>query len=186
MINDLLDIAKVEAGTVEFHLTPLPLMRFLQTLVETLQPVAREKTIDLQVQEKGSEVIVHADADKLTQVLTNLIHNACKFTPGGGTVRVELSLLERLVQVCVGDLPHLFEKFYRGRSSSTERRGTGLGLAIAKYFVELHRGPIWVESKEHKGSQFYFTVPSHSDTHDVSASIRMYKQATGELKSLQG
>jgi len=143
-------------------------------------------------------VIVHADADKLTQVLTDLIHNACKFTPGGGTVRVELSLLERLVQVCVadtgcgiasgasGDLPHLFEKFYRGRSSSTERRGTGLGLAIAKYFVELHRGPIWVESKGHKGSRFYFTVPSHSDTHDVSASIRMYKQATGELKSLQG
>jgi len=125
MINDLLDLAKIEAGTVEFHPTPLPLMRFLQTLVETLQPVAREKTIDLQVQEKGSEVIVHADADKLTQVLTNLIHNACKFTPGGGTVRVELSLLERLVQVCVadtgcgiasgasGDLPHLFEKFYR-------------------------------------------------------------------------
>ena len=69
MINDLLDLAKIEAGTVEFHPTPLPLMRFLQALVETLQPVAREKTIDLQVQEKGSEVIVHADADKLTQVL---------------------------------------------------------------------------------------------------------------------
>ena len=103
MINDLLDLAKIEAGTVEFHPTPLPLMRFLQTLVETLQPVAREKTIDLQVQEKGIEVIVHADADKLTQVLTNLIHNACKFTPAGGTVRVELSLLERLVQVCVAD-----------------------------------------------------------------------------------
>jgi len=125
MINDLLDLAQIEAATVEFHPTPLPLMRFLQALVETLQPVAREKTIDLQVQEKGSEVIVHADADKLTQVLTNLIHNACKFTPAAGTVRVELSLLERLVQVCVadtgcgiasgasGDLPHLFEKFYR-------------------------------------------------------------------------
>jgi len=125
MINDLLDLAKIEAGTAEFHPTPLPLTRFLQTLIETLQPVAREKTIDLQVEEKGSEVIMHADADKLTQVLTNLIHNACKFTPAAGTVRVELSLLERLVQVCVadtgcgiasgasGDLPHLFEKFYR-------------------------------------------------------------------------
>ena len=168
--------------------TPLPFHScvFYRLSSKRCSRLPERKRLTCRCRRREAKVIVHADADKLTQVLTDLIHNACKFTPGGGTVRVELSLLERLVQVCVGDLPHLFEKFYRGRSSSTERRGTGLGLAIAKYFVELHRGPIWVESKGHKGSRFYFTVPSHSDTHDVSASIRMYKQATGELKSLQG
>jgi signal transduction histidine kinase len=171
MINDLLDLATIEAGTIEFRPTPVLIRSLVESLVENLQAVAREKGVDLRVEAASEDWLVQADPDKLTQVLTNLVHNACKFTPTGGEVRIALSMAtDGCVRLCVSDtgcgispsdLGHVFEKFYSGRSSSTGRRGTGLGLAIAKHFVELHHGRIWVESQEQQGSQFYFTVPTH-------------------------
>jgi signal transduction histidine kinase len=178
MINDLLDLAKIEAGTIEFRPKPVPVRSLVDSLVENLQAVARDKGIDLRAEAAPVDWLIQADPDKLTQVLTNLVHNACKFTPAGGKVRIALAAAtDECVQICVsdtgcgiasGELAQVFDKFYSGRSSSTEGRGTGLGLAIAKHFVELHHGRIWVESTEQQGSRFYFTVPRNSGPPAIS------------------
>jgi two-component system, sensor histidine kinase and response regulator len=114
---------------------------------------------------------VRADSDHLTQILTNLIGNAIKFTPVGGRVEVHTGTQEPgLVRISVSDtgcgiapedLPKVFEKFYRGVSVPPDARGAGLGLAIAKSLVELHGGRIWVESVQWGGSSFSFTIPAH-------------------------
>jgi signal transduction histidine kinase len=130
--------------------------------------LAWEKGITVRIIRPDQSPSVQADADRLLQVLTNLLHNACKFTPSGGDVRLELgSDPEGMVQICVADsgcgisadeLPRVFEKFYRG-AAQTDLRGAGLGLAIAKDFVELQFGRMWVESAPGQGSRFYFTLP---------------------------
>jgi two-component system phosphate regulon sensor histidine kinase PhoR len=109
------------------------------------------------------------DPDKLTQVLTNLIQNACRFTAAGGEVRLEVAPDEPgFAGITVADtgcgIPpeeaaRVFEKFYRGTASHGEARGAGLGLAISKHLVELHQGRIWVESTPGQGSRFCFTIP---------------------------
>ena len=173
MINDLLDLAKIEAGTIEFRPMPVSIKTVVDSLVETLGPVARQKDIRLLSEPSSVEGLVQADPDKLTQILTNLIHNACKFTSAGGEVRIQVSTgTAGDVQICVADtgcgiapeeVGQVFEKFYSGRLLGSERRGTGLGLAIAKHFVDLHRGRIWVESTPQQGSRFYVTIPVHSE-----------------------
>lgn len=173
MINDLLDLAKIEAGTIEFRPRPISIKLVLDSLVETLGPVAHQNGVQLRCEPVLLEELVHADPDKLTQIMTNLIHNACKFTTAGGEVRVRVSReTDGYLQICVADtgcgipsedVGQVFEKFYSGRSSGSERRGTGLGLAIAKHFVDLHHGRIWVESTPQRGSRFYFTIPLHSE-----------------------
>lgn len=140
-----------------------------ETLVDNLQVLAREKDIALLTTTAEKDLLVCGDQDKLIQALTNLVQNACKFTPPGGEVRVDITAGEDgLAQVCVSDtgcgIPpeeaaRVFEKFYRGSSCHGEARGAGLGLAIAKHFVELHQGHIWVESTPGQGSRFYFTIP---------------------------
>ncbi|WP_455370694.1 ATP-binding protein [Petrachloros mirabilis] len=169
MVTDLLDLAKIESGNVHLNPQRIALQGFVANLVENLQPVAQEKSLRLHAVMKGSNVCVQADSDKLTQVLTNLVHNACKFTPAGGEVRVELiDLDDGFIRICVADtgpgisaeeLPHIFQRFFSGKTSSREVRGAGLGLAIAKHFVELHGGGIWAESTSGEGSRFFFTIP---------------------------
>jgi signal transduction histidine kinase len=167
MINDLLDIAKIESGAINFDPTALDLAALLENLVDGLRSVTQEKGIRLQALVNGP-AWSKADSDKLHQVFTNLIDNATKFTKAGGAVRVELKAdREDFVQICVSDtgcgissedLPHVFEKFYRGRDRHSAR-GAGLGLAIVKHYVELHGGRIWVESVPGEGSRFYVEIP---------------------------
>ena len=169
MVADLLDLARIESGNVHFNPQAVAVVGFIESLVENLQPVAEEKSLRLHAVRTEPDVLVQADPDKLAQILTNLVHNACKFTPSGGEVRVETEALDDgFVRICVADtgqgipseeLPHVFQRFYSGKSSSREVRGAGLGLAIVKHFVELHGGRIWVESIQGSGSQFYFTIP---------------------------
>ena len=169
MINDLLDLSKIEAGTVQLALKTVPIADFAESLVDNLQGLARDKTLSLRAVIQDPQLLVRGDPDKLTQVLTNLVQNACKFTPAGGEVRLEIGSGEHgFVRICVADtgcgIPpdeaaQVFDKFYRGTSSKGEARGAGLGLAIAKHFVELHHGRIWVESTPGEGSRFYLTIP---------------------------
>ncbi|BFU93335.1 MAG: hypothetical protein NTNFB02_00570 [Nitrospira sp.] len=167
MINDLLDIAKIESGAINFDPKALDLAAFLENLVDGLRSVTQEKGVRLQALLNGP-AWSKADSDKLHQVFTNLIDNAAKFTKAGGEVRVELNTDGKdFVRICVSDtgcgispedLPHVFEKFYRGRDRHSAR-GAGLGLAIVKHYVELHGGRIWVESAPQEGSRFYVEIP---------------------------
>ena len=168
MINDLLDLSRIEAGRVELTLAPLAIAELVPEIVESLQPVGQAKSISIQHQHQGGAVKISGDRDKLHQILTNLIQNAVKFTASGGQIRVETKIAGDFVQFCVADTgcgipPHeqarIFERFYRGEAIQVEHRGAGLGLAITKSLVELHGGRIWVESVHGQGSRFYFTMP---------------------------
>ncbi|MDF0644547.1 MAG: ATP-binding protein [Nitrospira sp.] len=173
MIVDLLDLSRIEAGRVELRRESIPIVGWMNELVEGLQSLAAGKSVTIESHSLATLPAVHADRDKLTQILTNLIGNAIKFTPAGGRIAVEAQVHDDsdFLRICVSDtgcgippaeLPKVFEKFFRGTTTSAEARGAGLGLAIAKSLVELHGGCIWVESMVGQGTSFYFTLPFYS------------------------
>jgi signal transduction histidine kinase len=184
LINDLLDLSKIESGKIELATARVSLGGLVHEVVETLRPVAAQKAITLEVTTPEPSMLVWADRDKITQVLTNLIGNAIKFSPPQG--RVTLSTLAsdtEFVRVAVSDTgpgiaaderERIFEKFYQvGANDAPKPKGTGLGLSIAKTLVELHGGKIWVESELDRGSTFYFTVPSVAEEARAPAAMKI-------------
>ena len=169
LINDLLDLSKIESGKIDVKSSPVSLSGLLHEVVEALRPLAAEKVIALEAVIREPSFLVWADRDKINQVLTNLIGNAIKFTPVQGRVTVSASKNGESVQLTVSDsgpgVPpdekeKIFAKFYQIAEANGENaKGTGLGLAISKALVELHGGKIWVESEPSRGSQFCFTLP---------------------------
>ena len=156
MINDLLDFSRIEAGGLNLHTETLPLHNAISEVVNAIQPHAKAKGITLLI-ETNPNVHVSADQLRLRQVLYNLLNNAVKFTPAGGTVSVNVSpeINDRSICVTVSDtgigiakaeLAHVFEKFYQvGVTAEGAREGTGLGLAICKQLIEMHGGRIWAD-----------------------------------------
>jgi len=169
MINDLLDLSRIEAGAVQLQLGSISISELLNDVVEGFQTIATEKSVSVKAHSMSGLPLIQGDRDKLYQVLNNLIQNAIKFTPKGGAIVAEAQAgPPGYIQVCVSDtgcgiapeeLPRVFERFYRGESVAMENRGAGLGLAITKNLVELHHGRIWVESTPGEGSRFFFTLP---------------------------
>ena len=169
MINELLDLSRIEAGRMELNLAPVSLLDVASDVVESFQTAARQKSITLRAVPRRIVPKVKGDTDKLNRILTNLIQNAIKFTPQGGEVRVEAQVRDvAYVEMVVVDSgcgipPHeldkVFDKFYWSESVPVEARGAGLGLAIAKNLVELHGGKIRVDSTLGEGSRFSFTIP---------------------------
>ncbi len=170
LINDLLDLSKIEAGKTDFRVTRVSLGGLVHEVVETLRPIAGEKLIALEATTPEPSILVWADRDKVTQVLMNLIGNAIKFTPAQGRVTVSAARNgKEWIQVCVNDTgpgvpaeesQKIFDKFYQvAQAGRPKPQGTGLGLTISKALVELHGGRIWVESELNHGSTFSFTVP---------------------------
>ena len=170
LINDLLDLAKIESGRIEIKSSHVSLGGLVHDVVEALRPVAAEKVIALEATIGEPSILVWGDRDKINQVLTNLIGNAIKFTPVQGRVTVSVSRNGgESVQVSVSDTgpgvapdekEKIFAKFYQiAEVNGESSKGTGLGLAIARALVELHGGKIWVESEEGRGSTFLFTLP---------------------------
>jgi signal transduction histidine kinase len=169
MINELLDLSKIEAGRMELILAPVSLSEMAEEVVESNHAAADERSIALLAIFPQPLPPVMGDADKLNRVLTNLIHNAIKFTPQGGEIRiegqvrdgghVEVSVTDTGNGIPSCDLGKIFDKFYWSESAPVEARGAGLGLAIAKNLVELHGGTIRAESTLGEGSRFSFTVP---------------------------
>ena len=167
MVNELLELSRIESGRVPLERKPVRPLDMLEPAMERLRLQAERSGHELLLEcdEKLPEVL--ADAGRVQQVLTNLLHNANKFTPAGGKVStgavqegnvVRFYVSDTGIGITPEDLPRIFERFYkvdRARSST----GTGLGLAIARHLVEAHGGKIWAESQPGKGSTFYFTIP---------------------------
>jgi signal transduction histidine kinase len=170
LINDVLDLSKIESGRIDVKSTRVSLGGLMHEVVENLRPVAAEKVIAVETTLPEPPILVWADRDKMNQVLMNLIGNAIKFTPAEGRVTVTASTtVNGNIQVAVSDTgpgisseenERIFDKFYQiAAAGDGKPKGTGLGLAICKALVELHGGRIWVESEMNRGSTFYFTLP---------------------------
>ncbi len=173
LINDVLDISKIEAR--EFHLKPtlFPLGDWVQQVVAGFDYWAKSKQISLETKLPGQPVVLEADRDRMTQVLTNLLGNAMKFTPSGGKIIVEareknkgasntwieVGVRDTGPGIAKADQEKIFQKFVQLEKASAQ--GTGLGLTISKELVDLHKGRIWIESEEGKGSRFAFEIPQH-------------------------
>ena len=171
LINDLLDLSRIESGRVEVRPTTLPLTALAEEVAEHMKALAAEKLIRIEVPPPDPSVTVWADRDKVTQVLMNLIGNAVKFTPQDGKITVALEKNGNdYIQISVADtgpgiLPEeqnkIFSKFYQVANIDKQKpKGSGLGLAISKALVEMHGGKIWMDSEVGRGSTFYFTLPA--------------------------
>ena len=169
LINDILDLAKVEAGRMELELTSFSLVHALESGLSMVRERAGRHGITLGLEVDPALDVIEADERKVKQVVFNLLSNAVKFTPDGGLVDVTARLVDGAAQVAVQDTgigiapedqADIFEEFRQARHGPlTSETGTGLGLALTKKLVELHGGRIWVESEPGAGSTFTFTLP---------------------------
>ncbi|HEX9144320.1 MAG TPA: ATP-binding protein, partial [Candidatus Binatia bacterium] len=176
LINDILDLSKVEAGRMELDLTKFDLPTAIDNALILIRERAARHGITLRhrVDERLGEVL--GDERKFKQILLNLLSNAVKFTPEGGRIDVDVALSNEAVRISIidtgiGIAPEsqetIFEEFRQvGRDYSKKREGTGLGLTLTRKFVELHGGKIWVESEVGKGSTFTFTLPLNQEKFD--------------------
>jgi signal transduction histidine kinase len=166
IIRDLLDVSVIEAGRLTVELEPTSVDRVLARVRELHAPLATENGVTLAMEAPEDEVDVMADAERLEQALGNLLGNALKFTPRGGTVTVSAATEGERVRFAVADtgrgipadeLPFVFDRFWQARTK--RRGGAGLGLAIVKGIVEAHGGTVRVESTPDAGSRFSFDIP---------------------------
>lgn len=168
VINDVLDLSKIEAGKMELECENFSVAELIEEVQKSLYPLAVRKGIEISIINDSKESEVFADKLKLKQIMYNLLNNAIKFTPDNGLISVVVKRAGNTIEVSVSDtgigIPahmreEIFDPFVQVDSSSKRKfGGTGLGLALTKRFVEMHNGKIWVESEEGKGSTFTFTL----------------------------
>ena len=173
LINDVLDLSKVEAGQVELEVHPFSLREALERGVVMVRERATEDGVRVAFAADPEVDPVNGDERRIKQVIFNLLSNAVKFTPAGGEVDVSATRVNGEVRVSVADTgpgiapedrERIFEEFQQSETGVGHREGTGLGLALAKRFVELHGGRIWLESELGRGSTFTFALPAGSFT----------------------
>jgi two-component system phosphate regulon sensor histidine kinase PhoR len=172
LVNDLLQLSQIESGSYRWRREPVDVVDLARRSVALVEPMAQNKRITMRVTGE-SPIRMIADAEKLTQVLVNLLDNAVKYTDEGGAIDVAINARDRLVTIHVSDtgigIPYLdqdriFERFYRvDRARSRALGGTGLGLSIVKHIVEAHGGRVSVESRLGKGSTFTVTIPLQTE-----------------------
>jgi signal transduction histidine kinase len=172
LINDVLDLSKIEAGQVTLSIADYSLEDVLQGVVVALESLARDKQLALQLELPVSLPMARGDERRVKQVLLNLVGNAIKFTESGSIVLAaavqaeffDISVRDTGLGIAVEEHEKIFEEFHQADNSATKgKSGTGLGLAIAKHIVELHGGRIWVESEVGRGSTFFVSIPINAD-----------------------
>ncbi len=193
IINDLLDISKIEAGKMDFHFKPVQIQTVIDYVKSALSGLAKEKSLEILIDSDGNLPEIMADSHRLEQVLTNLLSNAIKFTPEGKRILIKSELknaedirynpcfaesLKNLKGTCIvvsvqdegigiaqEELLHAFDKFAQIENSLSRKvGGTGLGLPIARQLLEAHSGAIWCESEVNRGSNFHFAIPIETAT----------------------
>jgi len=171
LLNDLIDISRIESGEMKMSFRFFPARAFLSQSVEDMHPQAVRKNIHLRVEDPPAESEqVYGDRDRLKQVMINLVDNAIKYTEPGGSVTIRAAFDPQRCTISVEDTGHgippehqgrIFERFYRvDRDRSRDVGGTGLGLAIVKHIAQAHGGTVSVESEPGKGSTFTITIPT--------------------------
>jgi two-component system, OmpR family, phosphate regulon sensor histidine kinase PhoR len=186
MVQELLELARIESGRVPLHLARVPVAQVVEPAVDRLRTQADRAGVRLYVEVPSGLPLVSADTGRVQQVVTNLVHNAVKFTPAGGAVRVRafgpcatlpattpgdacpssggivpavvVAVTDTGVGIAADDLPRIFERFYKA-DKARGAGGTGLGLSIARHLIHAHGGCVWAESTEGRGSTFYFSLP---------------------------
>lgn len=178
LVNELLDLARMEAGHIHLNIESVDLDLYLDRIIKKFSGIADENQVDLKLSKNIESKHVFIDPDRIEQVFTNLIDNAIRHTNEHGWVHVTVHSSGDIIQVSVADngsgipeedLPFVFERFYKAdksRKRTTKKKGTGLGLAIAKHIVEAHGGTISVKSKIDHGTTFTFQIASN---HDISS-----------------
>jgi signal transduction histidine kinase len=169
LVRDLQLLALADAGELQIVRVPTQFREILQRVIAHIHPTLEEKQIALEAQIADDLPTVAVDPQRIEQVLLNLLDNACRYTPPGGKIVLSAYREDGAVHVSVRDggpgiapedLPHIFERFYRGdKSRARSSGGTGLGLSIAKALIEAHGGRIWAENAPQGGACFHFTVP---------------------------
>jgi signal transduction histidine kinase/DNA-binding response OmpR family regulator len=187
LINDILDLSKIEAGRLQLAVESVRLTNAFSEVIDTLHPLADRKSQTIEPRVEG-DLSVRADETRLRQILTNLVGNAVKFTPEGGKIRMAARLVDGMARIEVHDsgpgIPpeqqkKIFEAFYRLSQSAKAPEGTGLGLTITQRLVEMHGGRLGVESTPGTGSCFYFTLP-------VVPTIEAVPQQPAALEGVRG
>jgi light-regulated signal transduction histidine kinase (bacteriophytochrome) len=175
LISNILDMAKIEAGTLDLVLRDEDAGQLVREAADFSQPLAAAKGITLSADVQQSRCRAYCEKSRIFQVLDNLIGNALKFTAAGGKVTVSVEGCDKSVTFCVADtgegipaqnLEKMFDRFWQ--AEQTRRLGTGLGLSIAKAIIEQHNGTIWAESEVGVGTRFYFTLPNTNPTHNAT------------------
>ena len=171
LINDVLDLAKVEAGQIELEVAPFSLQEALERGVVMVRERATRDGVQVTLAANPEADVVTGDERRIRQVIFNLLSNAVKFTPAGGVVDVSTARIDGEVRVSVADSglgiaredrERIFGEFQQTEAGIEQREGTGLGLALSRRLVELHGGRIWVDSEVGKGSTFVFALPTKS------------------------
>jgi two-component system phosphate regulon sensor histidine kinase PhoR len=167
LVAELTELSRIETGKAELKKEPVDLNELVDEVIAQLSPQAERRKLSIARDFAVNLPSVPADKHRVRQMIANLVHNAIKFTPAGGSITITSRALEGSVVVGIADtgigipkdeLPRVFERFYKG-DKARAGEGTGMGLAIAKHIVEGHGGTIWVESEEGKGSTFGFSLP---------------------------
>jgi CheY-like chemotaxis protein/two-component sensor histidine kinase len=189
LINQLMDLSKLEAGSLQLELKPGAVVGFLRSLAETFAPLAENRRVTFTYHLPESDWIGLLDADKLEKIVVNLLSNACKFTPDGGAITLNVRAENRkngeadkdTLVITVTDngigiepqqLERIFDRFYGGGSHIQSREGTGIGLALTKELVELYGGSIHVTSQAGQGAVFTVTLPLETADAPVSENPR--------------
>jgi signal transduction histidine kinase/DNA-binding response OmpR family regulator len=169
LVNQLLDLSKVESGNMKLQAVPLNVIPFLRTLVLSFSSHAERKRITLTFNSRDHELPAYIDSDKIEKIFTNILSNSLKFTPQFGRIEVDVQNVEDYLTVRISDtgigipadkISRIFDRFYQvDGSHTTEQEGTGIGLSLTKELVELHKGTIEVESTEGKGTTFVIRIP---------------------------
>ena len=169
LINDLLDLSKIESGKMKMNFSPLDAVSVIKRAITVIENQAKVKSISFKVNLAPELPKIKADETRFSQVMINLLDNAIKYTPENGSVTVAAKVVNNSLQVDIEDtgigisekdLPRIFERFYRvDKARSRELGGTGLGLSIVKHIVQAHGGQVWVKSELGLGSTFSFTIP---------------------------